>query len=476
MKRSKLLLLLQQLDSQQQKHFLRFLKSPFFNENQDLIKLYEFLTANVALPPKKEHTWKAIFPKRPFDDQDFRHLCSHLLRQVLEFHSWQQLQADTLGEHIYQLKALNQPELHKHFSGIVRNIQRQAQQAGKLEPEYHYQLSRMELLRHNHLEQSGKRVRTFSHLEAADHHLDCFYITQKLKNYCELLGYHKTIATAGQIALPDNFLSYVGDSEYLNEPTVRAYYLATKMLLHTDQEKYFRDLREVLIQRGEEFSLSEKRVLLTHLINYCIDTKINAGRQEYFQELFSLYQIALEQRIIFQGDQLNPQHYKNIITIGLYIKEYAWSEGFIQEYTHLLPKENQENALNYNLAKVYFQQGAYEQVIEQLREVEYQNISYALGSKWMLLKTYYELGEFRALDSLSESFRIYLRRNKLISKDLKQQYLNVLRFTRKLSTVAPYDHKALDRIREQIEQCAALADKRWILSKLAALQSSPGRR
>ena len=105
-------------------------------------------------------------------------------------------------------------------------------------------------------------------------------------------------------------------------------------------------------------------------------------------------------------------------------------------------------------------------MIEQLREVEYQNLVYALGAKLMLLKTYYELKEFLALDSLIDSFRIYLRRNKLISADVKQQYLNVLRFVRKLSSVPPYNRNAINRIREQIDRCKALADKKWILEKL----------
>ena len=84
-------------------------------------------------------------------------------------------------------------------------------------------------------------------------------------------------------------------------------------------------------------------------------------------------------------------------------------------------------------------------MIEQLREVEYKNLTYSLGGKLMLLKTYYELEELNPLSSLLDSYSIYLRRNKLISRELKQQYLNVLRFTRKLASIAPYDKKGIQR-------------------------------
>ena len=121
------------------------------------------------------------------------------------------------------------------------------------------------------------------------------------------------------------------------------------------------------------------------------------------------------------------------------------------------------------LAKVYFYQQEYEKVIEKLREVEYEDRVYALGSKLMLLRTYYELGEFIALDSLIDSFRIYLRRDQKISRDVKQQYMNVLRFVKKLSKVRPRDIDALQKIKIQVEKCNALAAKKWVLEKIEEL-------
>ena len=144
------------------------------------------------------------------------------------------------------------------------------------------------------------------------------------------------------------------------------------------------------------------------------------------------------------------------------VKEYQWVENFIQIHTKSLPKEKRDNALTYNLAKVYFSQKKYNQVIEQLREVEYKNHVYALGGKLILLKTYYELQEYIALDSLIDSFRIYIRRNKIISREVKQQYLNMLRFVKKLSSTIPGDKKALEKIRAQIDKCKALAGKKWL--------------
>jgi alpha-amylase/alpha-mannosidase (GH57 family) len=117
-----------------------------------------------------------------------------------------------------------------------------------------------------------------------------------------------------------------------------------------------------------------------------------------------------------------------------------------------------------------FTEKQYENVIELLREVEYENVTYALGGKLMLLKTYYELDELTPLDSLLDSFRIYLRRNQLISREIKQQYLNVLRIVKRMAQVAPYDRKAIEKLRNQVDKSNSLADKNWILAKLKELE------
>ena len=76
--------------------------------------------------------------------------------------------------------------------------------------------------------------------------------------------------------------------------------------------------------------------------------------------------------------------------------------------------------------------------------------------------------ELCLMTDLIDSFRIYIRRNKLISNSLKTQYLNDLRFIKKLSTLAPYDKDGLAKLEAQIQKCKAMVDQKWILEKVEA--------
>ena len=473
MKQSKIIALLASFPPASLQAFRRHLSSPVHNENQDLIKLFDILIQEVIPSPEKiidkKQVWESLYNTIPFQDQTLRRLNSELTRHAFTFLAIQTFERNPFWKAEAILPNLLDPGLHKHFKGVLRNVELLEEKDPSQSPLSFFRRHKIEHLRHRQLEASGQKPDTLAFLEGADHHLDCFYFVQKLKNQCDALSYQNTLALKAEMEQIPGLLQYLEQSPFVEVPLIRAYLLALKMLLNPDDETAFHSLRALLQTQGEQLDKKEQHTLFIHLMNYCIDTRINKGRTDFFGELFQLYQVALDQEIILEEGMLDPFHYKNIITVGLRLEAFEWTERFIQKFTQRLPEAHQANALTYNLAKVYFQKEEYEKVIEQLREVEYQDVVYALGAKLMLLKTYFEVKDFLPMDSLADSFRIFLFRNKRISKEVKQQYLNVLRFTKKLSHIQPGDAKALKKVREQVAGCKALADKQWILEKIEEL-------
>lgn len=469
---TKLFTLLQTFSGTDLQRFRKYLLSPFFNENEDFVRLFDRVRSNLRTMGKtkpgaqKLGYWQHLFPGQPYDDTRFRRFCSDLYKLALDYLSVKEFRSDSPVDSIYLLDALAPTKLDKHFEGVVRGVEQKQRKSGWKNAQFHFIKYMLGRQRHEHLEHRRGKTANLQFLERADYHLDCYYFSKKLEHYCDALGYKKMVSLAADIRLFPDFMTYLQEHGFLVEPSVRAYYLAAQMNLFQEEEAYFRKLKRLLETDATCFRQKELQVLFIHLMNYCIDTKINNGHTEYYRQLFSLYRTALDKEIIFEDDELNPHHYKNIITIGLQVQEFGWVEKFIQDFTPRLPKDTQENALNYNLAHLYFYKGEYSKVIGQLREVEYPSPVYALGSKLLLLRTYFELKEDMALDSLIDSFRIYLRRHRLISRDVKQQYLNVLRFTKKLAAAAPYDRPGIEKIKAQIENCKALAVKKWLLEKV----------
>lgn len=469
----KLITLLKSFQKQELNRFRKYLLSPFFNENTSLIDLYDLVdqhirrysTTELDTPELgKKEVWTKLFPNKIFNDTQLRRLCSDLGKLALDFLAHQNYTNNPISVFSHLLPALNNIQRGKHFKSTVQKALSLQQKTRVWDANYYYHNFIIEQQRDLH--QAFSSSHSLDNIQQADQHLDCFYIIHKLQLHCHLLSYQETRSLNTGVSLFEPFMDILAESPYLEVPAVAIYYQMVLCLSEKENEKHYQKLKSILAKYHSFFSIAELQNIYLLSQNYCV-FQINLGKVEFYDELFNVYKILLEKEIIFTNGELHPQNYKNIITVGLTVEKFEWVENFIQNHTQRLPKKNQDNDLNYNLAKVYFHTGKYEHVIDQLREVEYKTLNYALEGKLMLLKTYYELKEYRALESLMDSFRIYLHRNRVISRDVKQQYLNVLRFVKKLAYSAPYDKKNLEKIKKQINNCKALADKKWILEKVA---------
>ncbi|MEM8527973.1 MAG: hypothetical protein AAGG68_25250, partial [Bacteroidota bacterium] len=150
-------------------------------------------------------------------------------------------------------------------------------------------------------------------------------------------------------------------------------------------------------------------------------------------------------------------------------EKFKWAENFIRDNKEKLPKEHRENMVSFNLARLHFMQKNYNKVIELLREVEYSDISLSLQSKSFLLMTYYDIEEIEPLDSLLESFRVYLNRHKEIPQPRRVYHKNLIKFTKKLTKVIPGDKAAVAKIKQEIEDTEGFRVK-WLEEKIAELE------
>ena len=89
----------------------------------------------------------------------------------------------------------------------------------------------------------------------------------------------------------------------------------------------------------------------------------------------------------------------------------------------------------------------------------------------MLIATYYELDEIEPLDSLFQSFRAYLNRhNKDIPEQSRKRYINLIKFTKKLTNIRPKDTKAIEKLRKEINESEGVVSVKWLREKINELE------
>ncbi len=436
------------------------------------LRLYDFVQSYLNGKddswPDKETTWRHVFGKEKYDDIKLRHLSSALNRLGLDFLSWTLWENDPDEKDLNLLPELHHRDLKQHYLGIERNFLKRSEDRGRLDTGFYLNRFRYERTRRLFLEQDGVKRTTTLNLQDIDFNLDAFYFQHKLKLYCDVLNYKNFLNVDANIDFITPLLQYIEESKYIDLPAIRIYFTIYKTLSEQENEQHFEELLPLLREYGKIFDAEELDTIYIFTQNYCIK-KINSGDTRYYGKLFEIYKDQIDHELLLRQGELAPWHYKNIVTVGSQTGAFEWTEQFIKDYNKFLPVDYRESALSYNKARLEFSRKNYGLVVELLREVEYHDIFYALSARWMLLKTYYELDEYKAMEALLESFRIYLRRNEQLSTQLKQQYNNMLRNFGRMLRVNPYDKAQLEEFRNDVEQHRSLSDKQWFLDKIAAL-------
>jgi hypothetical protein len=447
--------LLEKLPESEWRLLEKWVASPLHNTRSDVEALLRHIAVNRHKNPNgliKATAFTAIYPNEPYNDLRMNHLMSWLLGQVRNFLAWREADEDEPYQRLLRTRALRRLGADKGQIDKEWQHGRTALEAGPYRDEHYHYLAH--LYERERYEYAVRTRRQAAPLAALARHAELAYRLNRLRYECN--------AEAGQVVGGDHDGS--GEKIILeNEPTIRLYEQLLQALREPANEAAFFEARHLLEEHWPLFRSQERRDLYLLALNFCI-RKINGGARQFMREAFELYRSGLANRALFEHDVLSPFTYKNAVTAGLALGEFDWVGNFLEEYRPYLPPRERHNTYIYNLAVYHFRRPDYDRAMQLLREADFTDVLTNLDARSMLLRIYYERGFHDALESLLDSFQSYLRRQKNIGYQ-RDSYSNLLRFVRRLLRVTDAEEKAA--LRREVEQTAALAERSWLLERLA---------
>ncbi len=462
----KIRLILESMTIFERNRFKKFVASPFFNEDSTLVIINNYLCKRLKRKqswPEKEVIWRQVANSEYNDVKCRRYLSDlNLLAERFLVVSFREASEELFYTRLLPL--LRERDLSKHFVAADRNLKRaqdkrQLQNAG-----FHLSRFRAEYQDHLFRQKEGlKRSRNIN-LQAADYHLDLFFIISKLRLYAETLNYTTILNLQIKLPLINLLLSWLPQSPYAENEIVNIWTAVINTFLAEEPEHDFIKLQQLLGEHQQLLSKEELNELYIYVINFAI-RKINAGQADYYHSFFKIMMEMIQSGVALYKGSLAPWHYKNLVSAGIRLQKFKEVKDIISNYSKYLPDEYRQNAESYNLAKLLFAEKKYEEVISLLHSVEYQDVFYVLGSKLLLIQTYYERNEYEALDFLIASFAAYLRRTKEIPKARAKQYNLTLKFIQRLLKIAPLENEKRKDLYQKIKASQGVADKAWLLVK-----------
>lgn len=483
MNKSRIFISIDSLSYLETKRFREFLHSPYFNKESELTALFDLIRFRQGSPAwqidrhlpeitpitieSRKDLHLHLFPERPFDDTNIRRMLSVLQKHLLHFWANESLKANPLRTALIQLPVIRQKELEDLYQYEFQKAHQTALQSHVHDS---FDLLNLHLLATEYQQfiEARKDRSASNTIEPAIQTLDTFYFAHKLRHLCAALNQNAILHTRIQTGLETELIDHLKASSLPQTPAIQVYFAIYHMLSHPEQENFYTQVTEQLSKYAPQFTASEAREMYAYAQNYCIQ-RINEGKPEYLSRLFQLYQSLLDREIILEKGQISPWDFKNIVTVALRLDAHQWAEQFIQQFSPKIEIRFRENAHNYNMARLAYSRGYYSSVLRLLNMVDYDDIFYALDSRVLLLKTYFELDELDPLYSLMDSFRVFLHRNRSLSDRHRNTYLNLIKLTKKLTKIRPSEQAKLKKLQQEINQTSQIADAKWLQEKIEKL-------
>lgn len=472
----------------------KFLRSPFFCTDARVVKLFEILRE--AYPDfQEEMLHKSFIARRLFGNEvidyqkekgfypKLRLLCTYLLRLIYDYLTQIEMEKRPDLKRWLLLTAMDERDHLNDFGRLADQGRRHMNEIPFPEAE-HYLFRYLQEEVSFQVDQTRLNPRF---IDTALNDLDHFYMIKKLRLSCLALQLEGLSRRRFKLNTLSSMLSY--SEEYPFSNFVPAIYANLfRCLMHLREEEYvltkktYRSCKKLLSQllkelRSEWNPSHPWRETITELFRLSISITNRLARYgwaEYYHELLYLYNQMIEYDLLIYENQINPNEYKNIITLALRTGNVAWAENFLYQYQNYLPNPVKEDAFQYNFAHISLYQKDYRAVHRVLFQTQFIDPFYNLDARVIQLKAYYEAYEYGkdgSYEQMQDFFRAcqnflrYLKREKKVAKNQHPAYKQFIRFLQALFYIKSRERDNLDRVGEDLRETPFVIEKIWLVAK-----------
>ncbi len=482
MYKSTLIQFIKTLNRKEMTRFVEFIGSPYFNKHRDVKVLVNYFNKIYPDFSKKKTDRKEIFSKvfkgESYSEAKLKHVFSYTLRNIETFLSLQEFMKVETDLNLYLLRDLRKRKLNKRFEKILNRTKDTITTEKHQNFDHHFRMYETTAEADLFFVDQATFRRDES-LQFKVDSLDRFYLSEKLRSVCEMINRSHFLRREYDYNFVEETIKYLESNLewWSTTPSITVYYQVYHTLTDKDNNRHYYKLTDLLAKYGDCFPEGERRDLYHYCLNFCI-RRGNQGEHQFWSETLKIYKELLRNGLVIEEGVFKESHYRNIASAALRVKEYEWAKEFIFKYKNDVPERTRENTYNYNLARLYYHTQEYSEALGLLNTVEYTDPFFYRNSKSLLLRIYYDLGETDALNSLVESFKAYVSRDKLLNKGKLKRYSDHFRLTGRIYRLkmnyeylpAVQFEKELSKLEEKVDSTGALAGKDWIKEKLKELR------
>lgn len=472
--------------SKEIKEFGEFIISPFFNKNENVIKLYTYIKkfypefSDKKL--EKEYVYKKVFSKGEYNDGFMRTAMYNLGKLAEDFLAYTNFNKNELNRGINLLEELNERKLEKVFLKYYSEIESALDEEQYHNAEYYHMKYLLKNQMEVYMDWSKFKNKDFKNytpntITYINDELTSFYITKALNHYRFLLDKASYEPMNYDYRFLDNLIDYLlrNDNYYIEKPKIKLHLY--EVLIQKDaKEEYYRVLKDMLVKDKDSLNHSDRYSLHNILQAYCV-RKYYEG-DDYRQERFELYKTCVEQELYKASEHIyfDDLIFANIVASAVHMGEFEWVETFISANEEALSPENRETVLNFCHARVSFEKGNSEVAVKYLNTIRtIKHVQFKLPIRDLSLMLNYELGQYSQAYYQIDSYRHFLSNNKNLFSDVRYDRMNnFVKFYTKLVKLKDKTEgkdtskisAELSKIKDELQSNFNIQERNWLVKKL----------
>lgn len=478
-----LIRILSKFTAKEFKEFGEFVKSPFYNKNIHVKHLYDYLK---KFYPEfkdkrldKDVVFSSLFPDKLYNDGFLRTVIYNLGKLAEDFLAHVNFRKDDLNRGISLLKELNERKLEKVFLKYYSEIEEDILNIQFHDSDYYLKKYELQQQKEIYMDWSKYKQKDFKNYTSntvtyIDDELTSFYLTKALNHYRFMLDKNMY----EQVDYNFDFIHYIldfllnKDSHFKNKLKIKLH-LYEVLLIRDKGEKYYKTLKEILINDYTKLSKSDLYSLHNILQSHCVYMGYQ-NHQEYLKERFELYKICLMIQLYAAAEHIyfDDLLFGNIVNTAITLGDLEFTENFIEKYKELLAPDNTDVVINYSYARLFFGKKDFEKSIWHLNSIKtIKQIQYKLPVRDLILKCYYELEFTTQAVYQIDSYRHFLVNNRTsLSTERFERISNFLKFFMRLLKIKEKNsQKEVYKLKEEIETTPNTIEKYWLLEKTGEL-------
>ncbi|NOS85665.1 MAG: hypothetical protein HOP31_11035 [Ignavibacteria bacterium] len=461
--------------------FSKFVQSPYHNRGKNPAPLFEELKKlypafeTGELTPEKLH--EQVFPGRKFNRQIMWNMSSALEKLALKF-----LEQESLKKHDFQRNELltfelGERKLAANYENVLGKMEKIIEDTG-IDFYYFEYNGRLEDCRIEYYQMLDKRhLLPELTLRSIEYQM-LLSLRMIVGGLGDMDGYTKNFNHKYETNVPHEYIrnldlkkivKYAYENKFKYAFVFDIYYRGLVTLLEPENDDNFYTLRELYEKHFESFSMRDKRNIVIWILNYC-EYRSLAEPEKYYSLIFDMNEFRLKKGLAYYPKgQIPKLLFLRIINVALLLGKNKWARKFLKDYSSKLHPELIAPVNAMANAFILFDEGSYDEVLEQLKDFELFDTRDKLSARALIAKTYFELNENELLLSYIDSSRHYLK-SKNVSERFRLPFSYFLNSLQKLMNLREEpDSFDINRLFAEMRSSGGTVERNWLMTKLKML-------